>query len=88
MEIYAAKPGTVMTSGLDGVIQLSHMNEGVEPAWGKSVSLSLEERLVPGAGLADAAQGLRSGKKVSADCGGAWRAGLGGGGALGRGRRR
>ncbi|MGB7547864.1 MAG: S9 family peptidase [Terracidiphilus sp.] len=40
MEIYAAKPGTVMTSGLDGVIQLSHMNEGVEPAWGKSVSIS------------------------------------------------
>jgi dipeptidyl aminopeptidase/acylaminoacyl peptidase len=40
MEIYGARPGTVMTSGLDGVMQLSHMNEGVEPAWGKSVSLS------------------------------------------------
>ncbi|MDE3162114.1 MAG: S9 family peptidase [Acidobacteriota bacterium] len=39
-EIYGAKPGTVMTSGLDGVMQLSHLNEGVEPAWGKSVSLS------------------------------------------------
>jgi dipeptidyl aminopeptidase/acylaminoacyl peptidase len=39
-EIYAAKPGTVMTSGLEGVIQLSHMNDGVEPGWGKSVSLS------------------------------------------------
>ncbi|MGA9669842.1 MAG: S9 family peptidase [Terracidiphilus sp.] len=40
VEIYAAKPGTVMSSGLEGVIQLSHMNDGVEPAWGKSVSLS------------------------------------------------
>jgi dipeptidyl aminopeptidase/acylaminoacyl peptidase len=39
-EIYAAKPGTVMSSGLEGVMQLSHFNSGVEPAWGKSVSLS------------------------------------------------
>ena len=39
-EIYGAKPGTVMTSGLEGVIQLSHFNDGVEPAWGKAVSLS------------------------------------------------
>ena len=40
MEIYAAKPGTVMSSGLEVVIQLSHLNDGVEPTWGKSVSLS------------------------------------------------
>jgi len=40
MEIYGAKPGTVMTSGLQGVKQLSHFNEGVEPAWGKAVSLT------------------------------------------------
>jgi dipeptidyl aminopeptidase/acylaminoacyl peptidase len=40
VEIYAAKPGTVMSSGLEGVIQLSHLNDGVEPAWGKSTSLS------------------------------------------------
>jgi len=39
-EIYAAKPGNVMTSGLEGVIQLSHINDGIEPAWGKAVSLS------------------------------------------------
>jgi dipeptidyl aminopeptidase/acylaminoacyl peptidase len=39
-EIYAAKPGTVMTSGLEGVIQLSHFNDGVQPAWGKAESLS------------------------------------------------
>jgi dipeptidyl aminopeptidase/acylaminoacyl peptidase len=39
-EIYAAKPGTVMTSGLEGVIQLSHLNDGVEAAWGKAVSVS------------------------------------------------
>ncbi len=39
-EIYAARPGTVMTSGLQGVRQLSHLNDGIEPAWGKAVSLS------------------------------------------------
>jgi dipeptidyl aminopeptidase/acylaminoacyl peptidase len=39
-EIYGARPGTVMTSGLEGVMQLSHFNDGVEPAWGKSVSIS------------------------------------------------
>ena len=40
MEMYAAKPGTVMSAGLDGVMQLSHFNDGLQPAWGKSVSLS------------------------------------------------
>jgi dipeptidyl aminopeptidase/acylaminoacyl peptidase len=40
MEIYAAKPGKGMAPGLKGVTQLSHLNDGVEPAWGKSVSLS------------------------------------------------
>jgi dipeptidyl aminopeptidase/acylaminoacyl peptidase len=45
MEIYAAKPGTVMSSGLEGVTQLSHLNDGVEPAWGKSVSLSWKNEL-------------------------------------------
>jgi dipeptidyl aminopeptidase/acylaminoacyl peptidase len=40
MEIYAAKPGTVMTSGLEGVVQLTHVNDGIEPGWGKSVSLT------------------------------------------------
>jgi dipeptidyl aminopeptidase/acylaminoacyl peptidase len=39
-EIYSARPGTVMTSGLEGVVQLSHFNNGVKPAWGKAVSLS------------------------------------------------
>ncbi len=39
-EIYAAKPGTVMTSGLEGVMQLSHFNDGVQPGWGKAESLS------------------------------------------------
>jgi dipeptidyl aminopeptidase/acylaminoacyl peptidase len=39
-EVYAAKAGTTMTSGLEGVIQLTHLNDGVEPAWGKSVSVS------------------------------------------------
>jgi dipeptidyl aminopeptidase/acylaminoacyl peptidase len=39
-EIYAARPGKVMTSGLDGVIKLSQFNDGVTPAWGKSVSVN------------------------------------------------
>jgi dipeptidyl aminopeptidase/acylaminoacyl peptidase len=39
-EIYAAKPGKVMSSGLDGVMRVSHINDGIETAWGKSVSLS------------------------------------------------
>ena len=39
-EIYGAKPGTVMSSGLEGVMQLSHFNDGVTPTWGKAVSLS------------------------------------------------
>jgi dipeptidyl aminopeptidase/acylaminoacyl peptidase len=38
-EVYEAKPGTVMSAGLEGVIQLTHVNDGVEPGWGKSVSL-------------------------------------------------
>jgi dipeptidyl aminopeptidase/acylaminoacyl peptidase len=39
-EIYGAKPGIVMTSGLEGVMQLSHFNDGVKPGWGKAESLS------------------------------------------------
>jgi dipeptidyl aminopeptidase/acylaminoacyl peptidase len=39
-EVYEARPGTVMTSGLEGVIQLTHINDGVEPGWGKAVSLN------------------------------------------------
>jgi dipeptidyl aminopeptidase/acylaminoacyl peptidase len=39
-EIYEAKAGTTMTPGLEGVIQLTHLNDGVEPGWGKSDSLS------------------------------------------------
>ena len=39
-EVYEAKPGVAMTAGLEGVIQLTHLNEGVEPAWGNAVSLT------------------------------------------------
>jgi dipeptidyl aminopeptidase/acylaminoacyl peptidase len=42
-EIYAAKPGTAThTDGGDfaGLTQLSHINDGVVPGWGRSVSLS------------------------------------------------
>ena len=39
-EVYEAKPGTTMTAGLEGVTRLTHLNDGVEPAWGNSVSLT------------------------------------------------
>ena len=38
-EVYEARPGTGTGAGLEGVTQLTHLNDGVEPAWGKSVSL-------------------------------------------------
>ena len=44
-EVYEARPGAVMagggmSAGLAGVTQLTHLNDGVEPGWGKSVSLA------------------------------------------------
>ena len=43
-EIYAARPGAKITAGAAGasagLIQLTHINRGVVPAWGKSVSVS------------------------------------------------
>jgi dipeptidyl aminopeptidase/acylaminoacyl peptidase len=44
-EVYEAKPGAAMgaglaSAGLEGVTQLTHFNEGVTPAWGKSASLA------------------------------------------------
>jgi dipeptidyl aminopeptidase/acylaminoacyl peptidase len=39
-EIYAARPGSATGDELAFRTQLSHFNDGVEPAWGKSVSLS------------------------------------------------
>ncbi len=39
-EIYGAKPGVVMSAGLEGVMQLSHLNDGVEPGWGRAESVS------------------------------------------------
>jgi dipeptidyl aminopeptidase/acylaminoacyl peptidase len=43
-EIYAARPGAAVSSGprveFAGATQLSHLNDGVEPAWGKSISLN------------------------------------------------
>jgi dipeptidyl aminopeptidase/acylaminoacyl peptidase len=41
-EIYAAKSDKVTNAGLDGLTQLSHLNDGIEAAWGKSVSLNWE----------------------------------------------
>jgi dipeptidyl aminopeptidase/acylaminoacyl peptidase len=39
-EIYDARADMHAKPGLEGVTQLSHLNDGVTPAWGKSVSLS------------------------------------------------
>jgi dipeptidyl aminopeptidase/acylaminoacyl peptidase len=39
-EVYEAKPEAEKNAGFDGLIQLTHLNDGVEPGWGKSVSLS------------------------------------------------
>jgi dipeptidyl aminopeptidase/acylaminoacyl peptidase len=39
MEIYEATLEGLKFPGQEGVTQLSHFNDGVEPAWGKSVSL-------------------------------------------------
>jgi len=38
-EIYAAKPGATAGAGPDGLMRLSHFNDGIQPAWGKTVSL-------------------------------------------------
>jgi len=38
-EVYEAKPGAEKNAGFDGVMQLTHLNDGVEPGWGSSVSL-------------------------------------------------
>jgi dipeptidyl aminopeptidase/acylaminoacyl peptidase len=39
-EVYEAKPGVTMTASLEGATQLTHLNDGVEPAWGNAVSLT------------------------------------------------
>jgi dipeptidyl aminopeptidase/acylaminoacyl peptidase len=39
-EVYEAKAGATMGEGLGGVTQLTHLNDGVEPAWGNAVSLT------------------------------------------------
>jgi dipeptidyl aminopeptidase/acylaminoacyl peptidase len=39
-EVYEARAGTTMSAGLAGVTQLTHLNDGVEPAWGKAESLT------------------------------------------------
>jgi len=39
-EVYEAKPGVVMSAGLEGLIQLTHLNDGVTAGWGKTESLS------------------------------------------------
>jgi dipeptidyl aminopeptidase/acylaminoacyl peptidase len=44
-EIYEARPGRTMGAGMggagaNGAMQLTHLNDGVQPAWGKAVSVS------------------------------------------------
>jgi len=40
MEIYSVKRDGEHAAGLEAATRLSHVNEGIEPAWGKSVTLS------------------------------------------------
>jgi dipeptidyl aminopeptidase/acylaminoacyl peptidase len=40
MEIYSVKRNGEHAAGLGAATQLSHLNDGIEPAWGKSESLS------------------------------------------------
>ena len=72
-EIYAAGPAAAAlapasSTSAFGLTQLSHINDGLEPAWGKSVSLDLDRRQFPRSGLAPAARRLRSEQKVPAYC--------------------
>lgn len=39
-EIYAARPAKATSEEMSFLTQLSHFNDGVDPAWGKSVSLN------------------------------------------------
>ena len=39
-EIYEARAGNTMGSSAGDLTQLSHLNDGIEPAWGKTVSLN------------------------------------------------
>jgi dipeptidyl aminopeptidase/acylaminoacyl peptidase len=41
-EIYAAKPGVApaSTNEFAGIKQLTHLNDGIQPSWGKTISLS------------------------------------------------
>ena len=66
------------------VTQLSHFNDGVEPAWGKTVSLSWKSDSFRVQGWLMLPKDYDPAEEVSADRGGAWGAGCGGGGALGR----
>ena len=87
MELYAARTDAVMAacagSDVGNVTQFTHLNDGVELAWGKVRFAGLEERYIPSPGLADAAQGLRSGEEVSNDRRGPRRSGRGGSVAVG-----
>ena len=76
-----------MTSGLEGVMQLSHFNDGVEPAWGKAESLSWKSDGFRVQGWLLLPKDYDPSQEVSADCGGARRTGSGGDGPLGRRRR-
>lgn len=40
MEIYSARPASPARAGLAGLTRISRLNEGVTPAWGRSVSLA------------------------------------------------
>jgi hypothetical protein len=65
-----------------------HINDGIQPAWGKDRLPRLDQRRLPRAGLAHVPQGLRPGQEIPDDRRGPRRPGLGGSWALGRRGRR
>ena len=86
-EIYAAKPGDGNDLGSRRRDAAFAFQRRRTAGMGQGRVAELEERWIPRAGLAAAAQGLRSGQEVPADRGGARGSGRSGCGALGRWRR-
>ncbi len=65
-EFFGARTGAPTAASLDGLLQLSHFNDGVRPNWGPSESLSWKNEILQRPGLAYAAKGLQPREEVSA----------------------
>ena len=87
-EIYAARPANAQTKGsFAGLTQLTHANDGLVSAGGKTVSLEWSNEGFHLQGWLMLPRDYDPAKKYPLICGGAWRAGIGHGAAMGRGNR-